>query len=110
MLLALSASFYTGCSFGLIYGAANMIQSHAYICNTMFCIYIVLIGYCRGKRPNAIEILGLIVTVAAVSLMLADPEAIKTNGTRGTPYAYAVCFGCAFIGALWIMANEALIN
>ena len=42
--------------------------------------------------------------------MLADPDAIKTDGTKGELYVYAVCIACALAGALWIMLNGVLLN
>ena len=97
-------------NFGLIFGASRLIQSHAYVCNTLFCIFIVLIGYCQGKRPYVLEVLGLLITIGAVALMFADPDASKTDGTKGEFYVYVVCIGCAFIGALWMMSNGILVN
>ena len=71
---------YVYWNFGLLFGAANMIQSHAYICNTMFSIFIVLIGYCLCLKPYRLEILGLILTAVGVACMLNDPVAERTDG------------------------------
>ena len=108
--LLLASSLMTFFNFGLIYGAENLIQSQAYVCNTLFCIFIVFIGYCKGKRPNLLEIIGLVITIGAVALMLADPDASKEDGSTGEFHVYAICIGCAFFGALWILANGALIH
>ena len=63
-------------SFGLIYGCANMIQSHSYVLNTVPCIFVVPITYCSSrKKPIPLEILGLAVTITGVVVMLFDKSA-----------------------------------
>lgn len=68
----LSSLFDMAWKFGLVYGAANMIQSHAYVCNTMFCIYLVLISYCMGAEPFRAEIIGVFLTLGGIAIMLSD--------------------------------------
>ena len=42
--------------------------------------------------------------------MFADPEAVKTDGTTGKFYEYAICMLCAFFGAIWILLNAVLVE
>ena len=58
--------------YGLIYGSANLIQSHAYTLNTMFSIFIVLIGYCLCLKPYRLELLGLFITIGGCILLFND--------------------------------------
>ena len=70
--LLLIQMLYCFWCFGLLYGAANMIQSHAYICNTLFSIFLVLIGYCLCLKPYRLELVGLVLTVVGVVMMFND--------------------------------------
>ena len=71
-ILLFNPILYTFWMFGLLYGAANMIQSHAYTCNTMHCIFVVLIGYCLCLKPYCLELIGLVFTLGGVTMMLND--------------------------------------
>mmetsp|Transcript_25724 Transcript_25724/g.34366 ORF Transcript_25724/g.34366 Transcript_25724/m.34366 type:complete len:210 (-) Transcript_25724:264-893(-) len=110
ILLIVTPALQTVFFFGLIFGAANLIQSHAYVCNTMFCIFIVLIGYCRCLKPYKWEIVGLVITVGGVACMFADPDAVRTDGKQGEFYVYAVCIFCAFVASFWMLCNDELIH
>ena len=61
-------------------------------------------------RPYPLELAGLFVTIAAISLMLADPDAKKSDETEGELYVYVICLGCAYGGALWMMVNSKLVK
>ena len=48
-LLMAAPGFQFFFNFGLLFGSDNLIQSHSYVCNTIFCIPVALIGYCRFR-------------------------------------------------------------
>ena len=97
-------------NFGLLYGAANMIQSHAYICNTMFSIHMVLIGYCLCMRPYRLELIGLTLSIAGVALMFSDGKAERTDGKVANWWDYAVCMAGSFAAALFFLFNGHLVR
>ena len=94
----------------MLYGAANMIQSHAYICNTMFSIFIVLIGYCLCLKPYRLELLGLFLTCAGVAWMLNDPNAERTDGKVASFWHYAICISGAVGAAFFMLINGLLVK
>lgn len=75
--LLVTPLFHLAGAFGLIFGSANLVQSHSYICNTLFVIFIVLIGYCLCLRPYLFELLGLAITISGIALMFSDPDAVR---------------------------------
>ena len=97
-------------TYGLIYGVDNMIQAHAYVCNTLFSIFIVLIGFCLCLKPYRLELLGLFLTIAGVACMFSDPEAERTDGKTGNFWSYSICIGCALFGAFFILVNGILVK
>lgn len=70
----------------------------------------MLFGYCLCLKPVAIEIAGLLVTVGGVAVMLTDPDAERTDGQKGTAWAYALCFAAAFIVSFWVIFNGIVIK
>ena len=106
----LTVLFQLGWNFGLIYGSANLIQSHAYVCNTLFCIFIVLEGYCVCIKPYRIELLGLFLTIGGVAVMLADTSAERTDGKKGTFTVYLICICCAFLASFFFLINGVLVK
>ena len=108
--LSVTPIIYVYWNFGLLFGAANMIQSHAYICNTMFSIFLVLIGYCLCLKPYCLELVGLFLTVAGVSIMLADPNAERTDGKVATWWHYTICISAAFGAAFFFLLNGFLVK
>ena len=97
-------------NYGLIYGCNNLIQSHAYVCNTLFCIFIVMLGYCACIRPYSLELIGLIVTIGGVAVMLSDTSAQRTDGKTGTFIVYMICISCAFLASFFFLINDLLIK
>ena len=108
--LMFTPMLYCFWNFGLLFGAANMIQSHAYICNTMFSIFVVLIGYCLCLKPYRLELIGLVLTIAGVVLMLSDGKAERTDGKVATWWHYAVCISAAFGAAFFFLFNGHLVK
>ena len=101
----LAPAFLVPMNFSLVFAADNLIQSHAYICNTLFSVWVVLIGFCLFRQmPLWIEIVGLLLTVAAITCMFADPSAVRTDGKEGEAWVYAVTIGCSVFGALLTLA------
>lgn len=97
-------------TFGLIYGADNLIQAHAYVCNTVFGIFIVLIGYCLCLKPYRLEVCGLVLTIAGVACLFSDPQAERTDGKKGTFFSYSICLFCAFLAAFFFIINGLLVK
>ena len=97
-------------NYGLVFGSQHMIQSHSYVCNTMFCIFLALIGYCRCVKPTKYEIIGLIITVIAVIVMFSDPEAERSDGKKGSFFVYSFCLFCAFLAAFFMIINSYLVT
>ena len=97
-------------SFGLLYGAANMVQSHSYVCNTISSIFILLIGYCLCKRPNKLELIGLAITCAGVACLFNDGSAERTDGKVAQWYHYAVSLSATFCGAISYMISGQLVK
>ena len=108
--LLLIQMLYSFWCFGLLYGADNMIQSHAYICNTMFSIFVVLFGYCLCLKPSRLELLGLFLTIVGVAMMFNDSKAERTDGKVATWWHYAVCISAAFGVAIYFMFNGYLVK
>ena len=97
-------------NYGLFYGSTHLIQSHSYVCNTMFCIFIVLIGYCRCMKPLKAELVGLFITTVGVIVMFSDPEAARTDGQKGSLLVYSFCLFCAFLAAFFMLINSFLVT
>lgn len=110
MCLLFTPILYVYWNFGLLYGAENMIQSHAYICNTMFSIFIVLIGYCLCLKPLRLELVGLVLTGAGVACMLTDPSAERTDGKVASWWHYGVCISGAFGASFFFLLNGLLVK
>ena len=108
--LLITPIFYSYWSFTFLYGAANMIQSHAYLLSVMYCIFIVLIGYCLCLKPCRIELLGLFLTCAGVACMLNDPNAERTDGKVASLWHYAICISGAIGAAFYMLINGILVK
>ena len=76
----------------------------------MFCIFIVLIGYCRCVKPTKFELMGLAITVIAVIVMFSDPDAERSDGKKGSVFVYSFCLFCAFLAAFFMMINSYLVT
>ena len=96
--------------YGLIYGSANLIQSHAYTLNTMFSIFIVLIGYSLCLRPYRLELLGLFITIGGCILLFNDTEAERVDGKKGEFHVYVICLLMSFMAALYFIFNGLLVK
>ena len=111
VFLTLAPAFQLIFTFGLLFGSANLIQAHSYVCNTLFCIPVALIGYCRFReKPMRIELIGLSITLGAIVCMFADPSAERTDGKQGEAWVYVVCIACACLAAGWVLMNEQLLT
>lgn len=97
-------------TFGLIYGADNLIQSHAYVCNCLFGIFIVLIGYCLCLKPYKLEIAGLVLTMAGVACLFSDSSAQRADGKTGNLLSYSICVFCALFAAFFFLINGILVK
>ena len=76
----------------------------------MFCIFIVLIGYCRCVKPTRFELMGLIITIVAVIVMFSDPDAERSDGKKGSILVYSLCLFCAFLAAFFMLINSYLVT
>ena len=80
-----------------------MIQSHAYICNTMYGVFVILIGYVICIKPYKLELVGLFFTVCGIACMFSDPSAERVDGVEARVFDYFICIFGAFLGAFFIL-------
>ena len=88
VLLPLSMTFHIVWVYGLVFGSQRMIQSHAYICNTMYGVFVILIGYVLCIKPNRLELLGLFFTLCGITCMLCDTSAERVDGVEASALDY----------------------
>jgi len=87
-----------------------MIQSHAYVCNTMFCIFTLLIGYILCLKPYRLELIGILITMGGIASLFSDPEAERVDGKTGSFATYSICIGCALLASFYFILNDLLIK
>ena len=80
------------------------------MCNTLFSIFIVLIGFCLCLKPYRLELIGLLLTTSGVVCMLNDPDAERTDGKNGTLLVYSICIFCALLAAFFFLLNGILVK
>lgn len=60
------------------------------------------------KKPLRLEVVGLMLTLAGISVMFMDASAVRTDGKQGGILVYGICVGCSLLGALFFMVNSHL--
>lgn len=108
-LLLIAPFLHLGWYWGLYFGAENIVQAHAYVCCTLCSVWAMLIGWTfLRKRPLRLEVIGLLLTLAGISVMFLDGSAVRTDGRQGGILVYGICVGCSLLGALFFMVNAHL--
>ena len=77
----------------------------------MYSVFVILIGYALcTMKPYRWELIGLSFTLAGIMCMFSDPSAERVDGVEATPLIYAICIFGAFLGAIYILCNAALVK
>ena len=105
LCLPLSMIFQMFWMYGLMYGSQKMIQSHAYICSTMYGVFVILIGYAICIKPYKLELFGLFFTLCGIICMFSDPSAERIDGIEASSKDYIICIFAAFLGAFFILVT-----
>ena len=93
-------------TFGLFYGSATMIQSHAYVLNNVHGLFIVAINATfLGIKCVRSEYIGIAFAIGGCVCMMLDPSAERTDGVQSSLMTYMICFGSAIFGALYFLMN-----
>ena len=76
----------------------------------MFCIFVVLIGFCLCLKPYRLELIGLFITIGGCALLFSDPGAERTDGKKGGLHVYAISLFMSFLMAIFVLINEKLVK
>ena len=76
----------------------------------MFCIFIVMIGFCLCLKPYRLELIGLFMTIGGCALLFSDTEAERVDGKTGEFHVYAICLFMSFLMAIFVLINGTLVK
>jgi drug/metabolite transporter (DMT)-like permease len=94
-------------TWGLVYSSLHLIQSQAYVFNSVHGIFILLISVFMGVVPSKGEFIGVACIILGIVIMLCDAKAerVGADPDENTLIPTLIDLSTSFCGALYFLAT-----